>query len=207
RRGRRGRRDVEPHPLCGRSVRPRSGGCCSECGRPRAHIFPGFRPGRSAIAPPLDPADVEALRRDPIFAAAFREAPSLSTYFIIFNRHKGPMSEAAQRRIVAEAIDAPTLVKHTLGRRAIPAHSLIPPGLLGYEPRPPEAARPATPTLVDRLGAADLIASVHPTFFGEHAPFYAAVEAAFRSAGAALTPGNGPVVREYLDSWVKGNTD
>ena len=49
------------------------------------------------------------------------------------------MADPAQRRRVAAAVDAALLVKQTLGRRAIPAHGLIPPGLLGYESTPPGA--------------------------------------------------------------------
>jgi ABC-type oligopeptide transport system substrate-binding subunit len=196
-----GRRlELERNPFYWRDGYPRSQSLTFEFGRSAADILSGFRAGRFAVATDLDPADVEALRRDPVFAAAYREAPSLSTYFILFNRHKGPMSDAGQRRIVSSAVDSSLLVKQTLGRRAIPAHSLIPPGLIGYEASPPVAASGAV-TLVE------LTASVHPTFFGEHAPFYAGLEAAFRAAGATLKPGNGPVVRDYLDSWIKGNTD
>ncbi|HEY4492567.1 MAG TPA: hypothetical protein VI958_11255, partial [Acidobacteriota bacterium] len=40
-------------------------------------------------------------------------------------------------------IDVGDLVRRTVGRLAIPAHSLIPPGLLGYEPTAAGLARPS----------------------------------------------------------------
>ncbi|HZI95331.1 MAG TPA: ABC transporter substrate-binding protein, partial [Patescibacteria group bacterium] len=205
-----GRRlDLERNPFYWRDGYPRSQSLTFEFGKSAAEILSGFRAGRFAIASDLDPVDVETLRRDPVFAAAYREAPSLSTYFILFNRHRGPMADPAQRRRVAAAVDASLLVKQTLGRRAIPAHGLIPPGLLGYESTPSGSANPpnSTPLSGDARGAAvEFTASVHPTFAGEHAAFYGALEAGFRAAGIGIRSATGSVP-EYLESWVQGSTD
>ncbi|HET6374362.1 MAG TPA: ABC transporter substrate-binding protein, partial [Candidatus Polarisedimenticolia bacterium] len=202
-----GRRlELERNPFYWRDGYPRSQGLTFEFGKSAAEILSGFRAGRFAIASDLDPADVETLRRDPVFASAFREAPSLSTYFILFNRHKGPMMDPAQRRRVAAAVDAALLVKQSLGRRAIPAHGLIPPGLLGYEPAPPAAPAPAASTRGDQGTASEFTASVHPTFSGEHAVFYGALETGLRAAGISIRSATGSVA-EYLDSWVQGSTD
>ncbi|HEY3176911.1 MAG TPA: ABC transporter substrate-binding protein [Candidatus Polarisedimenticolia bacterium] len=202
-----GRRlELERNPFYWRDGYPRSQGLTFEFGKSAAEILSGFRAGRFAMASDLDPADVEVLRRDPAFAAAYREAPSLSTYFILFNRHRGPMADPARRRRVAAAVDAALLVKQTLGRRAIPAHGLIPPGLLGYESTSPGAPNSKTLAGVDRGVAAEFTASVHPTFAGEHAAFYGGLDAAFRAAGISIRSATGPV-SEYLESWVRGSTD
>src|SRR4030095_5566799 len=80
----------------------------------------------------LLPADADAFRHDPRFASGYREDPSLATYFIAFNRHRGPLQDAGLRRSIAQAIDVDRVVRRTLGRLFLPAHGLIPPGLLGY---------------------------------------------------------------------------
>ena len=202
-----GRRlELERNPFYWRDGHPRSPGLTFEFAKSATEILSGFRAGRFAMASDLDPADVEALRRDPAFAAAYREAPSLSTYFILFNRHKPPMTDPAQRRRVAAAVDAATLVRQTLGRRAIPAHGLIPPGLLGHESTPPRAPSPAAAAGVDRGAPAEFTASVHPTFSGEHAAFYGGLDAALRAAGISIRSATGSV-SEYLESWVRGSTD
>ncbi|MGH7339660.1 MAG: ABC transporter substrate-binding protein, partial [Candidatus Rokuibacteriota bacterium] len=202
-----GRRlELERNPFYWRDGYPRSQGLTFEFGKAATDILSGFRAGRFAMASDLDPADVETLRRDPAFAAAYREAPSLSTYFILFNRHRGPMSDPAQRRRLAAAVDAALLVKQTLGRRAIPAHGLIPPGLLGHEAAPPGATSPTALGGDDRGAACEFTAAVHPTFAGEHAAFYSALDASLRAARISIRSATGPV-SEYLESWVRGSTD
>jgi peptide/nickel transport system substrate-binding protein/oligopeptide transport system substrate-binding protein len=200
------RLELERNPFYWRDGYPRSQGLTFEFGRSAAEILAGFRAGRYAIASDLDPADVEALRRDPSYAASYREAPSLSTYFIMFNRQRGPLTDPAQRRRFIAAVDAPALVRQTLGRRAIPAHGLIPPGLLGHEAAPPAAPSGAVAPGADRGAAVEYTAAIHPTFSGEHAAFYAAMDAGLRVAGIAVRSATG-AISEYLDSWVHGTTD
>jgi ABC-type oligopeptide transport system substrate-binding subunit len=158
------------------------------------------------VATDLDRADVEALRRDPAYASTYREAPSLSTYFVIFNRHRAPLTDPALRRRLVAAIDAASLVRQTMGRRAIPAHGLIPPGLLGYEAAPPPALSPVPPRTDERMPAVELTAAIHPIFSGEHAAYYKEMDAAFRSAGITIRSAT-TTVATYLESWGKGTTD
>jgi len=201
-----GRRlELERNPFYWRDGYPRSQGLTFDFGKSAAEILSGFRAGRYAMASDLDPADLEALRREPAFAPAYREAPSLSIYLIMFNRHRGPLTDPALRRRLVAAADAASLVRQTLGRRAIPAHGLIPPGLLGHEPTPPDAQAPILSGPDDR-SPVEFTAAIHPTFSGEHAAFYGALEAAFRAAGITIRSATGPV-SEYLESWAKGSTD
>jgi len=202
-----GRRlELERNPFYWNEGFPRSQGLVFDFGKSPAEILSGFRAGRLAVATDLDPADVEALRRDPAYAATYREAPSLSTYFVILNRHRGPLTDPALRRRLVAAIDAAALVRQTMGRRAIPAHGLIPPGLLGYEATPPAAAVPAPPRSEERAAAIELTAAIHPIFSGEHAAFYKELDAAFRSAGITIRSATGTVAK-YLESWQRGTTD
>jgi ABC-type oligopeptide transport system substrate-binding subunit len=201
-----GRRlDLERNPFYWRDGYPRSQGLTFDFGKSAAEILSGFRAGRYAMASDLDPADLEALRREPAFAASYREAPSLSIYLIMFNRHRGPLTDPALRRRLVAAADTASLVRQTLGRRAIPAHGVIPPGLLGYEPTPPDAPAPLLSGPEDR-SPVEFSAAIHPTFSGEHAAFYGALDTAFRAAGITIRSATGPM-SEYLESWVKGSTD
>jgi len=203
-----GRRlELERNPFYWREGLPRSNGLVFEFGKSPQEILAGFRAGSFSVVSDLAPADVEALRRDPAFASGYREAPSLSTYFILFNRKRGPLADLAQRRRLVAAVDPAALVRQTLGRRAVPAHGMIPPGLLGHEAYPPVAQDAAVlrpderPTMVDEFAAA-----IHPIFTGEYAPFYKALEAAFRAAGVTLRSAtNG--MPEYLAAWKNGNMD
>ena len=205
-----GRRlELERNPFYWHEGFPRSQGLVFDFGKSPAEILSGFRAGRLAVATDLEPADVEALRRDPAYAATYREAPSLSTYFILFNRHRGPFTDPARRRRIVASIDTAALVKQTLGRRAIPAHGLIPPGLLGYNATPPEAPSPAPPGSAgpgERTEALELTAAIHPIFSGEHAAYYKELDSAFRAAGITVRSATGSVA-QYLESWNRGTTD
>ena len=96
-------------------------------------MLDGFRRGRLTLASDLPPSDVEELRRDPSFAAGYRESPRLSTYFLALNARSGPFQDRDLRRAFASALDLDGLLRETVGRLVIRAHGLIPPGLLGYE--------------------------------------------------------------------------
>ncbi len=78
---------------------------------------------------------METLRHESEFASRYREVPRLSTYLIVFNIHHGPLSEERLRHEIVQALDVDALVRRNVGRLGIPAHGLIPPGLLGYEPK------------------------------------------------------------------------
>ncbi|HTD52428.1 MAG TPA: ABC transporter substrate-binding protein, partial [Thermoanaerobaculia bacterium] len=126
------RLELERNPYYWREGFPRSEGVVFRFGVPPEEIRSEFLAGRLSLAADLLPADAEAFRHDPRFASGYRENPRLTTYFVIFNRQRGPMSDQELRRSLVRAVDVPGIVRRTLGRLAIPAHGLIPPGLLGH---------------------------------------------------------------------------
>jgi len=199
--------ELERNPSYWRDGYPRSQGLVFSFGVPPAEILSGFRAGRYSVASNLPPADVETLRRDAAIAGGYREAPSLSTYFALFNTQRGPLSDASLRRRLVESSDVAALVRQTLGRRAIPAHGWIPPGLLGHEPVTGVPFAP-TPLMADAKTPADveLAAAVHPIFAGEHAAFFRALEAAFRSVGVRIRSVT-PTMPEYMNAWSKATVD
>ena len=100
---------------------------------PPAEILSGFKSGRYSLAWNLFPSDVESLRHEWEFAAKYREIPSLSTYYIAFNIHRGPLASEELRQAIVNEIDVEGLVERNVGRLALSARTLIPPTLLGYE--------------------------------------------------------------------------
>lgn len=150
-----GRRlDQEANPDYWRPGFPRTSGLSHRFQVPQADILTGFREGRYSLAWNLDATDRESLRNDPEYRPLLHEYPTLATYFLVFNAHSGPMADASLRRRLAASIDVNALTAASFGASAMPARSLIPPGLLGYEPprrsakHSPTANRPqATVTL------------------------------------------------------------
>ncbi|MCI0605974.1 ABC transporter substrate-binding protein, partial [bacterium] len=98
-----------------------------------SEILAGFRSGQFSLAWDLFPSDVEALRHESESGIKYKETPRLSTYYFAFNIHKGPFRDEQLRRELIHSLDTESMVRKTVGRLAIPAESLIPPGLLGYE--------------------------------------------------------------------------
>ncbi len=211
-----GRRlELEPNPSYWRAGRPRSEGIVFHFGVPPEEIRSEFLAGRLALARDLFPADAEAFRHDPRFAAGYRESPRLTTYFVGFNLHRGPFRDVDARRNLARAIDAPTLVRRTLGRLAIPAHGLIPPGLLGYSAGGPSSSsgatgetRPSDSSVEATVSreSVELSASVHPVFFGEFSNFYRELSDAFREVGYRIRPVN-KTMAEYIKHSDEGDVD
>ena len=128
------RLELEANPDYWRPGYPKSDGIVFLFQVTPQEILSGFRSGRFALAFNLFPADVDMLRHDPEFASRYREIPHLSTYYLVFNIHRGPLSDESLRHQLVQSIDVEGLVRRTIGKLALPAFGLIPPGLLGYEP-------------------------------------------------------------------------
>jgi ABC-type transport system substrate-binding protein len=171
-------------------------------------ILSEFRAGRFSIASDLYPADVEAMRLDPQFAAGYREMPRLSSYFAAFNIHSGPLQDAALRQKLVRAVDVAGFVKQTLGNLAIPAKGLIPPGLLGYESSRPGSG--VMPRVAGDQGSAapelEVTAAVHPVFEGEYASFAEEVTKAFHRVGVQIKPVTESIA-DYMEAQQKGSVD
>jgi ABC-type transport system substrate-binding protein/serine/threonine protein kinase len=210
-----GRRlELERNPNYWRAGRPRSEGIVFHIGPTPEEIRNEFLAGRLSVARDLLPADAEAFRHDPRFASGYRESPRLTTFFVVFNTKRGLLRDADLRRSLARAVDVAGLVRRTLGRLAIPAHGLIPPGLLGYSaagpssgPRSSGPARPdsSVEATVSRESV-ELSAAVHPIFFGEFSMFLRELEEAFHEMGYRIRPVN-KTMAEYLKHSDAGDTD
>jgi ABC-type transport system substrate-binding protein len=184
-----GRRiELERNPSYWRDGVPRAEGLVFHLGVPPEEIKREFVAGRFAIAADLLPADAEALRHDPHFGPGYRESPRLITYVLAFNVNSGPFRDAAVRRAVRDSLDVPTLVRRTLGRLAVPAHGLIPPGLLGHAAVSPQEKRSGA-SAPDETLSRDTVAAtavVHPVFLGEYAALERELATALREMGFAL---------------------
>ena len=172
-----------------------------------ADVLSEFRAGRFSLASDLLPADAEALRREPEFASGYHETPRLITYFAVFNSHRGPLKDKRLRQTLAQSIDVANVVRQTLGRLAVPAHGLIPPGLLGhdstYAPRMPlpSASAPEQPGV-----EMELTAVLNPVFFGEYAAFSREISRFFRERQVTIRPVN-KTMDEWREAVLQGSVD
>ncbi|MBK6316032.1 MAG: protein kinase [Blastocatellia bacterium] len=128
------RLDQEANPDYWRAGFPRSTGLSHRFGLAQSDILTGFREHRYSLAWNLDAIDRESLRNDPEYGPLLHEYPTLATYFLVFNAHSGPLADESLRRRLASSVDVDALARASFGASAMPARSLIPPGLLGYEP-------------------------------------------------------------------------
>jgi len=203
-----GRRlELERNPHYWREGLPRSEGIVFRFGLSPEEIREDFLAGRLSLASDLLPADAEAFRHDPRFASGYRETPRLQTYFIAFNRRHGLLKDVSLRRALAGAIDVPGSVRRALGRLAIPARGLIPPGLLGHSP----TAAPRQPAKAGAVSSdsdvmqtvsrepVELVAAIHPVFFGEYAAFLDETTQAFSEIGYILRSA-GSTMAEYMEA-------
>ncbi len=139
---------------------PNSDGLVFAFGVPPQEILSGFRNGYYTLAVDLLPSDVATLRRDPTLAAHYAEIPALSTYYLAMNTFTGPLADPALRRHLTESMDVSGLVRRSLGRSGIAAYSLIPPGLIGFEPPRKGTPRPPLKEKVDM----ELTCMIHPIY-------------------------------------------
>ncbi|MEM6792818.1 MAG: BREX system ATP-binding domain-containing protein [Acidobacteriota bacterium] len=182
---------LERHPLYWREGRPRVERIhFRHCADARERLEE-FRAGRLSLLSELPILEAERLRRRGGAtggALGFHEAPSLMTYFLALNRRRGPLQDEAARRALAPLLGLEAGVR-ALGRFATPARSLVPPGLLGYEPAAtPGAADPETPPSSSsdgarRLEGLELTVAWHPVFEERYAGLRDALLASLESVG------------------------
>jgi ABC-type transport system substrate-binding protein len=172
-------------------------------------ILSGFRAGRFSLASDLLPEDAESLRHEPDFASGYRETPRLITYFALLNAHRGPLRDPRLRRVLAGAIDAPKLVRQTVGRIAVAASGLIPPGLLGHESVRVNATQSSAASKIppEKLASpVELTVALHPLFFEQYASTYREIARLWSELGFKIRVVNGNMA-EYLDAMTHGTTD
>jgi oligopeptide transport system substrate-binding protein len=93
-----------------------------------------YRAGELDITETIPASRYAWLREN--LGSELRVHPYLGTFWLGFNLRREPFSEQpALRRALALAIDRDTLVRVVLGAGELPAWSVVPPGLGGYEPQ------------------------------------------------------------------------
>jgi ABC-type transport system substrate-binding protein len=205
-----GRRlELERSPAYWREGYPKNEGVVFQFGVPPEEIRSEFLAGRLSLASDLLPADAEALRQDPRFRATYRESPNLVTYFVAFNVNNGVFADVRVRRAVAQGIDAAGIVRRTLGRHAIPANGLIPPGLLGYVSKPrsrPQTSGQASGAHTVSRETIEVTAIANPIMFGEFGAFTKELTQAFREMGYSIRVAN-QTMAEFMDAQKNAPTD
>jgi len=186
---------------------PKSEGLSFNFGVSPTEILSQFRAGRLSLAADLLPADAEALRREPEFAAGYHEIPRLTTYYLAFNIHNGPLKEKKLRQTLAASFDTENVVRQTLGRIAVPAQGLIPPGLLGHDSSYTSRIQShAATSYTKHDGEIELTAVVNPVFFGEYAAFTREIARALREHNVKVRIVN-KTMEEWLDAVSAGSVD
>jgi ABC-type transport system substrate-binding protein len=208
------RLEVERNPDYWREGFPKNDGIVFRFGISPEEARGDFLAGRVSVVSDLLPADADGLRRDPRFASGYREDPSLATYFAAFNRHRGPLQDVELRRRLCRAVDVVPMVRRTLGRLFLPAHGLIPPGLLGYaapggDSGPVSAGTSPSDSSVEATVTREpleLTANVHPIFYGELSAFFRELTEAFEAIGFRVRPLN-RTMAEYMELQRAGESD
>ncbi len=131
------------------------------------------------------------------------------TYLVAFNVNKGVFAEARARRAVAQGIDVAGIVRRALGRHAIPANGLIPPGLVGYVSKPRSVSRAAEHVsgahTVSRE-TVEVTAVANPIMFGEFGALTKDLTQAFREMGYSIRVQN-KTIGEFLAAQKEAPTD
>ncbi|MEM8933692.1 MAG: ABC transporter substrate-binding protein, partial [Acidobacteriota bacterium] len=154
-------------------------------------IKTALQAGEIDLARDLTLDDFEALVRLPRWRSALVETVKRNVYFVLWNLQGPRAVQLELRRVMADVVRRRELVWRTLGRLAVPASSLIPPGILGHD-----AGRRRPILTVDeaqqRLAALDLELParlrcvVHPMFSGRCAPLLDALVDAWRTVGVEV---------------------
>ncbi len=93
-----------------------------------------FRAGQLHITSALPPDKIDTYKRDQ--PQLLRQEPSLATYYLTFNTTKRPLDDPRVRRALTMVIERPALSEKVLRGGRVPAYSLTPPGIAGYEVTP-----------------------------------------------------------------------
>jgi ABC-type transport system substrate-binding protein len=124
--------ELEANPFYWRAGYPRAAGLTFEAERPAAEAIARLSNTPGLVLWDLAPADAERVWNDRAVDAQRLAALALSTDTLVFNCRRPPFDDVDARRAVAGAIDVAALAK-LLGHTVTPAHSLLPPGILGHD--------------------------------------------------------------------------
>jgi ABC-type transport system substrate-binding protein len=199
--------ELEANPFYWRAGSPRVRSLAIDFNVDAAEAVTRLRAGRCEmiLEPVLDELDRTASDRSvPIQRLA---VPKLSLFGLVFQTRRGPFADKAAREAVRDAIDVDALARAG-GRSFTPARSLLPPGMLGYDPDRPFARGSGA-----RRAELDVSLLTSPRFFTTHARFKNALVEAIGACGirmdASTTPRYGEALIEqnatydaYLGGWI-----
>ena len=168
-------------------------------------IADGLRRGELDIVRDLAPKDLEEILRQPRFRAGLVENPKKNTYFAVFHAGTPAGGNAALRRALAGAARVQDLVWSTLGRFALPATGLIPPGILGHDPgrRQPHLSREKAIEMIRGAGLEPplkLKASVHPILLDQYAGLTEALFRVWADLGVEVEIATKNMA-DFIESW------
>ena len=175
--------ELERHPHYWRTGYPKVDRLVFEYQSTAEQTEKSFAEGKLSLASRLKPESVDALRRSPDFKGRYEESPSLSTYFIALSSNRGPLADVLIRQTLVECLDL-TSALDSLGRLVIPAHGLVPPGLLGHEA--PRGSRTPGESDHDLLRGMTLKMAAHPVFRGRYVQFYERLQEGLARLGVEL---------------------
>ncbi|PYQ65653.1 MAG: hypothetical protein DMF54_10435 [Acidobacteria bacterium] len=168
-------------------------------------IAEGLKAGQIDLARDLLPQDREAILRDPRFRSGLVEQPKKNTYFVLFNSTSPVGSNAGLRQALANSVRSQDFVWGALGRFALPATGLLPPGILGHDPgrRQPHFPHDKAAEMV-RSSALELPirlrASVHPILQDQYKALTSALFGNWAELGVEVSVST-RTMPEYLQSW------
>ena len=199
--------ELERNPNYWRPGFPKCDGLEFNFGIPSEEILSGFRPGKFSLASDLFPRDAEELRRSKKFGPGYREVPALITFMAAFNVHQGPLKDRELRKRLVSSVDVDRIVKQALGHVAQPATGLIPPGLLGHDPRQtPQTGLGSGSASRAAADEVELTVAMHPIFDSEYKAFATALMQELRNAGIVLKPVT-ETMDDFLEATAAGSVD
>jgi oligopeptide transport system substrate-binding protein len=78
-------------------------------------------------------ADINQVLNDPTLASQSRQSSDLTTFWLDFNSARAPLDNPLVRRALSKAIDRGALIRDLATGIGVPATSVIPPGMPGYQ--------------------------------------------------------------------------
>lgn len=193
------RLELEANPNYWREGYPKSEGLVFTFKVSLSDILSGFQSGQCSVVGTLLPFGMDDLRNNSEFISGYREIPSFSTFFIAFNINQGLLSNKKLRQQITRLININELIMSNVGRHAIKAHSLIPPGLLGYESLINQVSQPLEP-LNQNI---ELSCAIPPSFLqGAYSKFYNALFRVLEAGGVRIK-----IVTKTWDEFLKCQAD
>ena len=155
-------------------------------------IVSGLRTGEIELARDLSPQDLDAILRDPRLRAGLVETPKKGTYFALFNAKSDLGGNVALRRALAGVTRSQDFVWAALGRFAVPATGILPPGILGHDAgrRRQLMPRDEALALLEKAGLkppVTLTAAVHPILQDRHKALTTALFAIWKDLGVEVS--------------------